>query len=1784
VSSTTKKIFTRISQKHDLEVNWLKAENFVPMQGELIVYDIEVDVDGNTLTDNNGLLMLPEGRAKPYTYERFKIGDGIKTVTDLPFIVDEAVGNIGTDNDIISDNSFASGANNIAGGKAFKIVAEPVDNLDGTGVYPLDSVEGIEVGMTYSAVTSTAVYHQGTIESISAEFKTVIVNNFKGYPLNKSKDDPTNYAFYNTFIIDGHPELGTIEIGYNAHVEGQNNIAHNVATHAEGKDTKALGKFSHAEGLDTIAGHSSHSEGAHTKALGAATHAEGDSTTSDGHYSHAEGYKTRSSGKASHAEGVSAEAIGDYSHSEGESTKAIEIDTHAEGFGTEASGKYSHAEGYQSKSSGFVSHAEGCRTESSGEYSHSQGNDTIAQGKKSHAEGQNTYAKGENAHAEGLGSNTRTGNKVTAGTTGALGKNSHSEGNTTTASGDDSHAEGRATTASGLASHAEGVNSLAQGAFSHAEGNATQAIAALSHTEGQNTITKDGANYAHAEGNGTVATAPAQHVQGRFNIEDINKQYAHIVGNGTSEANRQNAHTIDWNGNAWFTKDVYVGGTKQSEGKKLATEEFVNTKVSTEVASLVGAAPETLNTLNELATALGNNENFATTVTEELGKKANSSDVLAHTGNVNNPHSVTAAQVGAYTKEETNSAITQSTQNINTSITNLTNTTNTISEKVNALAGESDTSVTNDLENNTAIGEFSSASGTMTYAYGEASEASGIAVRVSKSKLIGDIEIGKVKLKISSIDVNNNLINVKSDPLAAGFKTLVDELNNTGNTGFIIEVANRLIPISNYSTVGGSFLAGYTCSLTPYIALTTEDTSLVNQSVAEVYVGMAYGDYSHTEGKNNTALGIASHAEGVTNTARSEGAHAEGYSTEANGLYSHSEGCNTTASGDYSHAEGNTTIAAGGNSHAEGNKTKANKAQTHAEGNYTIADSNVQHVEGSFNIVDSNDKYLHIIGNGTSEDSRSNAFTVDWSGNGEFAGTVKTKNIADVDSTLVDLSSKIKSFYGTGEKSHVEGDNPSSSASGKASHTEGYSTTATNIAAHAEGFLTNSRGEGSHAEGYQTNANFQGSHAEGTNSSASSVGAHAEGQSTTASNLASHAEGYNTTASGMYSHAEGNNTIAEGGNSHAEGYKTKASGAQSHAEGQGTIAYSVIQHVQGKYNKVDSGNHYAHIVGNGSSEEDRSDAHTLDWNGNAWFAGSVKVGTANKALATEEYVDDKIASMADFAPSQHTHDVATYSNEKAYWNYGDYYEIKQGDILIEENSSTSITLTSEGISEVAILNADKLANDFNSATIKISILSGTANIASDYLSDEKHFDCGGEISGSLFPEPDTEEVICNNGDIYTKKVFNVIPKDNHHNSDLYTGTFESSITGYYFAIRFTGTVKIEHLTIERCTDGYICGKDLNKLKGVEVGANKTIVDNELSSESTNPIANNIITEEFNQIRNEIDSISSSGANIPSDSKIVRSFTTSGSGSIYTATIDNYTAYTKGDVFIMIPHTTATTTSPRLNINNLGNKYIYRNTYSSGSTTSLRSTTELSASYPVMLVYNGNYFVMVDNKQPYGDTDFYNKISASKLGAGAMVFKGTVDSLSAIDIDYGLIQKGDTYKPTILRDERQLTLTISGVESIRPLESYEGYTGYGADNVIINCSSDSDIGRFLQAAYAAMCNNNNYNWNIQIGSQSYGGQWITTPYFDSDYYYSFWMSMSVSQATEMFANGNTAICKIEVTSALPSDLQSRLEGNLITNDDEKLFMYDGSKFIPYGAGSSVNEDEVLILDGGIGAEW
>ena len=69
-------------------------------------------------------------------------------------------------------------------------------------------------------------------------------------------------------------------------------------------------------------------------------------------------------------------------------------------------------------------------------------------------------------------------------------------------------------------------------------------------------------------------------------------------------------------------------------------------------------------------------------------------------------------------------------------------------------------------------------------------------------------------------------------------------------------------------------------------------------------------------------------------------------------------------------------------------------------------------------------------------------------------------------------------------------------------------------------------------------------------------------------------------------------------------------GNYSYSEGYQTQAYGDYSHVQGKYNIVDKENKYAHIVGNGWDNDSRSNAHTLDWTGNAWYSGSIEATAA----------------------------------------------------------------------------------------------------------------------------------------------------------------------------------------------------------------------------------------------------------------------------------------------------------------------------------------------------------------------------------------------------------------------------------------------------------------------------------------------------------------------------------------------------------------------------------------------
>ena len=183
-----------------------------------------------------------------------------------------------------------------------------------------------------------------------------------------------------------------------------------------------------------------------------------------------------------------------------------------------------------------------------------------------------------------------------------------------------------------------------------------------------------------------------------------------------------------------------------------------------------------------------------------------------------------------------------------------------------------------------------------------------------------------------------------------------------------------------------------------------------NYSHAEGYHTKASGSSSHAEGDNTTASGNYSHAEGNITTASGNYSHAEGYHTNASGYYSHAEGYYTTASGNYSHAEGFNTIASNSFSHAEGYYTIASGMYSHAEGNSTTASGDYSHAGGycttanqtyqtvvgkynTYNRSENNkiDK-LFVVGNGTADNKRSNAFIVDKDGNAIVQNNLTVNN------------------------------------------------------------------------------------------------------------------------------------------------------------------------------------------------------------------------------------------------------------------------------------------------------------------------------------------------------------------------------------------------------------------------------------------------------------------------------------------------------------------------------------------------------------------------------------------------------------------------------------------------------------------------------------------------------------------------------------------------------------------------------------------------------------------------
>lgn len=154
-----------------------------------------------------------------------------------------------------------------------------------------------------------------------------------------------------------------------------------------------------------------------------------------------------------------------------------------------------------------------------------------------------------------------------------------------------------------------------------------------------------------------------------------------------------------------------------------------------------------------------------------------------------------------------------------------------------------------------------------------------------------------------------------------------------------------------------------------------------------------------------------------------------------------------------------------------------------------------------------------------------------------------------------------------------------------------------------EANIIDKEAENSLAVGLYNEVNGKSSLAEGEGTKALGKDSHSEGCKTQALGEFSHAEGRESKTNGLAAHAEGECNNASGAYSHAEGYYTQARKRYSHTEGFSTVATADGQHVEGKFNKEDDTK--LHIAGNGTQSM-RSNAYTLDWLGNAWFAGTIE--------------------------------------------------------------------------------------------------------------------------------------------------------------------------------------------------------------------------------------------------------------------------------------------------------------------------------------------------------------------------------------------------------------------------------------------------------------------------------------------------------------------------------------------------------------------------------------------------
>ena len=417
-------------------------------------------------------------------------------------------------------------------------------------------------------------------------------------------------------------------------------------------------------------------------------------------------------------------------------------------------------------------------------------------------------------------------------------------------------------------------------------------------------------------------------------------------------------------------------------------------------------------------------------------------------------------------------------------------------------------------------------------------------------------------------------------------------ITNIDSSNGIITVSSLPITAEQHPSVGSATYDDYAV----YVPKKPQ-VGVVNFGLGALSVGLqtnAAGSFSSALGYKSRVMTDFGHSEG-RETVAGYAAHAECYQTSALGIGSHSEGGFGMAQGDYTHTEGYRTYAKGVGAHGEGYVDSKDADGNEIDITTFGAHGNASHTEGVNTLA---------------------------TGKGGHAEGRETKATGD---------------YSHSQGLRTESKGAQSCASGNGSRALGNQSTAL-------GLNTTALGLNSYAEGGSniiapdsvltaTNDNIITTHKNSPFSLSKGNNSHSEGNSTMALGIAGHSEGRYSVSVGDISHAEGDKTYAYGVGSHGEGGSTEARGNYSHTQGLGTVATCKIQDVIGKYNLLDDNSinngygNYAHIIGGGSSNTDRKNIHTIDWAGNAWFSGTVKIGGTDYSSGSEIALKTDISNL-----------------------------------------------------------------------------------------------------------------------------------------------------------------------------------------------------------------------------------------------------------------------------------------------------------------------------------------------------------------------------------------------------------------------------------------------------------------------------------------------------------------------------------------------------------------------------